>query len=83
MVPGAGAGEGLSPAPGSGPVCVCVLGTAAGGIGAIEGLSAGSWSRTVGHSPCAGCWEEGVCVFPQPGVRGLCICNSLESSKLH
>lgn len=27
-----------------------------------EGLNAGSWSRTVGHSPCAWCWRGDKCL---------------------
>lgn len=35
---------------------------------ANEGLHAGSWSGTTGHSLCAWCWVSGVSVSCERGV---------------
>ena len=76
-------------APATGMGLVAVLGAATGGTGvskASESLSDSSWSRIVGHSPCAWCWLLGVTrVFassPDLVCMGVCVCNSLANFKL-
>lgn len=43
-----------------------------------KGHSTDSWSRTVGHSPCAWLWlmagGESLSIFPKSIVHGVCLC---------
>lgn len=54
-----------------------------GGTGMREGLCAGGWRGTMGHSPCAGCWRgrERLCL-PQTSCALEGGCSSLKNLKL-
>lgn len=78
----------LPPATGAGTVCV-LKNQLLGGTRASEasqGLSAGAWGRTAGHSPAAWCqllWREqggeGVCLGFLGGAGGLQSTNKLQA----